>query len=136
MLILQASALGQVLTDVVVVLVFNYWWGLSCCWAIWPLYGCKGWNNGLICKYRSDHMSDPMRQIFIVYCVLLLCCAITSDLDNKDSDSGSSDYQFSTPKGLCLTRKVLQPLLIYLWLGVSGNGDIIDNVVPQCPCIG
>jgi hypothetical protein len=52
---------------------------------------------------------------------------------DEDLDSGSSDYQFSTPKGLYLIRKVLQPLLIYLWLGVSGKGDVIDDVVPQCP---
>jgi len=100
------------------------------------LYGCKGRNNGVICKYRSDHVSDLMHQIFIVYCILLLCHAITSDLDDEDLDSGSSNYQFSTSKGLYLPRKVLQPLLIYLWLGVSGNGDVIDDVVPQCPCIG
>ena len=35
------------------------------------------------------------------------------DSDNNDSDSGNPDYHFSTPDGLCLTRKVLQPLLPY-----------------------
>jgi len=38
----------------------------------------------------------------------------------------------SAPLKGCTLRKILQPLLIYLWLGVSGNGDIID----ECPCIG
>jgi hypothetical protein len=48
------------------------------------------------------HVKDLTRQIIIfVYCVLLLCCATTIDLDNEDSDSGNSGYQFSTPKGLC-----------------------------------
>jgi hypothetical protein len=33
--------------------------------------------------------------------------------DDDDSDSGNPDYQFNMPDGLCLTRKVLQPLLPY-----------------------
>ena len=89
----------------VVALVFNYRWGLSRCWAIRPLYGCKQRHNGLrstICKYGSDHVSDSTHQIFVVYCVLLLCRAMTTDSDDEDSDSGNSDYQFSTPKGLHL----------------------------------
>jgi hypothetical protein len=36
-----------------------------------------------------------------------------SDLDNKDSDSGNSDYQSSTPERLHLTQKVPRPLLLY-----------------------
>ena len=46
-------------------------------------------------------MSDPTHQIIIfVYCVLLLCYTMTSDSDHEDLDSGNSEYQFSTPKGL------------------------------------
>ena len=47
----------------------------------------------------------------------LLCAvlrrAMIVDSDNDDLDSGNPDYQFSTPDGLCLARKVLRPLLPY-----------------------
>ena len=47
----------------------------------------------------------------------LLCAALrhamTVDSDDDDSDSGNSDYQFSTPDGLRLARKILRPLLPY-----------------------
>ena len=38
---------------------------------------------------------------------------MTVDSDDDDSDSGNSDYQFSTPDGLHLARKILRPLLPY-----------------------
>jgi hypothetical protein len=38
---------------------------------------------------------------------------MTVDSDDDDSDSHHSDYQFSTPDGLHLARKVLRPLLPY-----------------------
>ena len=38
---------------------------------------------------------------------------MTVDSDDDDSDSGNSDYQFSTPDGLRLARKILRPLLPY-----------------------
>ena len=38
---------------------------------------------------------------------------MTVDSDYDDSDSGNSDYQFSTPDGLRLARKILRPLLPY-----------------------
>ena len=48
-----------------------------------------------------------MRQCLL--CVLH--CAMIVDSDDDDSDSGHPDCQFSTPDGLCPTRK--QPLLPY-----------------------
>src|ERR1700729_4101551 len=84
------------------IIVFHYQWGLSHCWAIWPLYRFKTWYNRLrstICKYGLDHMSGLPCQVFIIYCSFLLCYAMTSYLDDKDSDSSNSDYQSSTPKG-------------------------------------
>ena len=96
-------------------MVFNYQWGLSHCWAIQPLYGCKQQYYRLrstINSINMDMIRCQIRQImiFVVYCILLLCHTITSDLDNKDSDSGNSKYQFSTPKVLHLSRKILGPL--------------------------
>jgi hypothetical protein len=38
---------------------------------------------------------------------------MTVDSDDDDSDSHHSYYQFSTPDGLHLARKVLRPLLPY-----------------------
>ena len=38
---------------------------------------------------------------------------MTVDSDDDDTDSRNSDYQFSTPDGLHLARKVLRPLLPY-----------------------
>ena len=38
---------------------------------------------------------------------------MTVDSDDDDTDSCNSDYQFSTPDGLHLARKVLRPLLPY-----------------------
>ena len=82
-------------------LVFNYRWGLSHCWAIWPLYGFKTRYNRLrstICKYGSNHVSGLMHQIFILYCVFLLCRASTSDSEDKDLDSGNYNYLPTAPE--------------------------------------
>src|SRR5882724_8634654 len=55
---------------------------------------------------------------------------MTVDSDNDDSDSCNSDYQFSTPDGLHLTRKVLQPLLLYNPHDdqLEGIGKMIDGI--------
>ena len=47
--------------------------------------------------------------------MLVVCCtrAMTVDSDDDDTDSRNTDYQFSTPDGLHLARKVLRPLLPY-----------------------
>ena len=38
---------------------------------------------------------------------------MTVNLEDDSSDFDNAEYQFSTHNGLCLVRKVLQPLLLY-----------------------
>jgi len=95
--------------------VFNYQWGPSCCWAIRPLYRCKQRYNRLrsIYNINMDMITCQIRRVkswYSLFIALFYCHAMTSDSDDEDSDSGNSKYQFSTPKGLHLSRKILWPL--------------------------